>query len=230
MLPPNSRGSTELQGPVRPRRHRQNSEERSQRNPRPPQRTDHRLPVDRDDAAAKLRIVFRQRAAQREDQIPAPVDGQRHVLDTHLEGIAWLGAAYGDGPGQDVQTRRGLELLAYLAMVRQAHVGKSTGHGFDRQRVAGLNGEAWGDFCVEVAPVHGGRVGERACDESACLPLALHGWSPVARLAARFYFIGTPTTEMLIEHSRLLCQPCGRALENESTGREHINIIRYRQS
>ena len=136
---------------------------------------------------------------------------------------------------QDVRARRGLELLAYLAMVRQhdrgiAHVGKSTGHGFDRQRVAGLNGEAWGDFCVEVAPVHGGRVGERACDESACLPLALHGWSPVARLAARLHHFRSRHTEMLIEHSRLLCQPCGRALENESTGREHINIIRYRQS
>jgi hypothetical protein len=91
---------------VRPRRHRQNSEEGSQSNRRAPwQRTGHRLPIDRDDAAAKLRIVFRERAAQRADQIPAPVDGQRYVLDTHLEGIARLGAAHGHGPGQDVRTR-----------------------------------------------------------------------------------------------------------------------------
>src|SRR5262249_39754690 len=36
--------------------------------------------------------------------------------------------------------------------------------------------------------------------------------------------------KMLIEHSRLLRERCGRALENESTGREHIDLIRYRQS
>src|SRR6266545_7334897 len=92
-----------------------------------------------------------------------------------LEGIAWLGAAHGDGPGQNVRTRRGLELLAYLAMVRQhdrgiAHVGNAAGHGFDRHRVAGINGETWGDFCVEVAPVHGGRVGrERVMSRHAWL-------------------------------------------------------------
>src|SRR6516225_12001161 len=44
---------------VRPRRHRQNSEEGSQKNRRAPwQRTGHRLLVDRDDAAAKLGVVF----------------------------------------------------------------------------------------------------------------------------------------------------------------------------
>src|SRR6266545_1131085 len=115
-----------------------------------------------------------------------------------LEGIAWLGAAHGDGPGQNVRTRRGLELLAYLPMVRQhdrgiAHVGKAAGHGFDRYRVAGLNGEAWGDFCVEVAPVHGGRVGRERV-------MSRHAWLLRCMASHRWRLLPPPTSFSLPTH------------------------------
>src|SRR5262249_52818947 len=102
------------------RRYRQNTEERAQRYGRAPrQAAGHRAAVDWYDATAKLGIVLRQRAAQRPDQVPAPVDGEMHRRDADLECVAGLGATNRDRPGENVRPRRWLECLADRAMMRQ---------------------------------------------------------------------------------------------------------------
>ena len=187
-----------------------------QRNGRAPrQLAGHRLAVDRDDAAAEFRIILGQRAAQRTDQVPAPVHRELDRLDADLERVARLRAAYGDRPGQDVRTRRGFELLADLAMVRQhdrgvADVGQAARNGVDRHRVAGIDREARRDFRVEVSPVDGGRRRSRAC----ALPWQSSS-SSSDHLRARH-------SEMLIENLRLASRARPGCLETRTaptTGR-----------
>ena len=142
-LPPNSRGSTDEHGPYSGRgADRHDAEERAQRNGRAPgQLRGHRRAVDRQDAAAEQRIILRQRAAQRPDQVPAPIDRELDRLDAHLQRVAGLGAAHRHRPGQDVRSGRRFQLFADRAVMRQhdrgvADIAEPARHGLDRHRVA----------------------------------------------------------------------------------------------
>ena len=163
------------------------------------------------------RIVLGQRAAQRADQVPAPVDGELDRLDAHLERVARLGPAHGDRPGEDVRTGRGLQLLADLAVVRQhdrgvADIGEAARHGLDRHGVSRTRRSGAAGSWHRDTPSARSPASARACDASA--------WQSSSAMVNDHLRAGH--AEMLVEdlrRPRRARRPCPETRSAPPTGR-----------
>ena len=115
---------------------------------------DHPLGIERDIEQPRLVEIIGQGAAERTDQVVAPILPELHLEDVHFEDVARLGALYGDRPGQDMAGHHALAFGVHLK-----ELGRDMKFGLVGKLVRAARDGVHGDFIAAVDGQDGFELG-----------------------------------------------------------------------